>query len=154
MTPVRASTSLYPAYPSTCNVPLNPASSRFGCACARLIAKSNVTACHSRPHVSDDNPYSKSQFKALKYRPDFPDRFGCIGRVRTHCQTFFAWYNTMQRHSGIGFMTPESIHYGRAQALVSVRQTTLDAAFVANPMRFKGQRPQPPALPTAAWISP
>ena len=121
---------------------------------AALLADLAITKSHSRPHVSDDNPYSESQFKTMKYRPDFPARFGGIEDARVHCQAFFTWYNTMHRHSGIGFMTPHSVHYGQAPALRVIRQATLDAAFMACPERFKGRRPQPPALPTAVWINP
>ena len=90
----------------------------------------------------------------MKYRPDFPARFGCIEDARLHCQAFFAWYNTEHRHSGIGYMTPSSVHYGQAQAAHLPRQGTLDAAFLANPKRFKGRRPEPPELPSAVWINP
>jgi len=90
----------------------------------------------------------------MKYRPDFPARFGCIEDARSHCQTFFAWYNTTHRHSGIGYMTPHSVHYGHAQAMRTARQVTLDVAFLATPKRFKGLRPTPASLPTAAWINP
>ena len=121
---------------------------------AALLVDLDVAKSHSRPHVSDDNPYSESQFKTMKYRPDFPARFGCIEDARTHCQAFFAWYNTMHRHSSIGYMTPHSVHYGHAQALRTARQATLDAAFFATPTRFKGHRPTPSALPTAVWINP
>jgi putative transposase len=121
---------------------------------AALLVDLDIAKSHSRPHVSDDNPYSESQFKTMKYRPDFPARFGCIADARAHCQAFFAWYNTMHRHSGIGYMTPHSVHYGHAQALRDARQGALDAAFLARPTRFKGRRPQPAALPTAAWINP
>jgi putative transposase len=121
---------------------------------AALLVDLDITKSHSRPHVSDDNPYSESQFKTMKYRPGFPARFGCIEDARVHCQAFFAWYNTTHRHSGIGYMTPHSVHHGQAQQLRMVRQTALDAAFRAAPNRFKGRRPEPPALPTAAWINP
>ena len=121
---------------------------------AALLVDLDITKSHSRPHVSDDNPYSESQFKTMKYRPDFPARFGCIEDARLHCQVFFAWYNTVHRHSGIGYMTPEAVHYGHAQALRELRQATLDAAFLCSPNRFKGRRPTPAALPTAAWINP
>ena len=90
----------------------------------------------------------------MKYRPDFSARFGCIVDARAHCQAFFAWYNTAHRHSGIGYMTPQAVHYGHAQALRELRQAALDSAFVTSPKRFKGRRPQPHALPTAAWINP
>lgn len=121
---------------------------------AALLVDLDIAKSHSRPHVSDDNPYSESQFKTMKYRPDFPARFGCIEDARTHCQTFFPWYNTMHRHSGIGYMTPHSVHHGHAHALLVTRQATLDAAFLAHPNRFKNRNPQPHALPTAAWINP
>ncbi len=121
---------------------------------AALLADLDIAKSHSRPHVSDDNPYSESQFKTMKYRPDFPARFGCIADARAHCQAFFAWYNTEHRHSGIGYMTPQAVHYGQAQALCEARQAALDAAFLATPRRFKGRRPEPHALPSAAWINP
>ncbi len=121
---------------------------------AALLVDLEVAKTHSRPHVSDDNPYSEAQFKTLKYRPEFPDRFGSIEDARAHCQHFFRWYNADHCHSGIGFMTPESVHYGRAQTLFRQRAQTLDVAFLAHPTRFKGQPPQPPRLPTAAWINP
>ncbi|MEY2844428.1 MAG: hypothetical protein RI920_2465 [Pseudomonadota bacterium] len=121
---------------------------------AALLVDLDIAKSHSRPHVSDDNPYSESQFKTMKYRPDFPARFGCIEDARGHCQEFFAWYNTEHRHSGIGYMTPQAVHYGHAQALREARQDALDAAFRATPNRFKGCRPTPHELPTAAWINP
>ena len=121
---------------------------------AALLVDLDIAKSHSRPHVSDDNPYSESQFKTMKYRPDFPARFGCIEDARAHCQAFFTWYNTQHRHSGIGYMTPQAVHYGQAKALRDARQTALDAAFRISPMRFKGRRPQPHALPSAAWINP
>ena len=121
---------------------------------AALLVDLDVAKTHSRPHVSDDNPYSEAQFKTLKYRPDFPDRFGSIEDARAHCQAFFTWYNTAHRHSGIGFMTPQTVHYGRATELTRKRSITLDAAFLANPNRFKDVAPRPPAVPLAAWINP
>lgn len=121
---------------------------------AALLVDLEVAKTHSRPHVSDDNPYSEAQFKTLKYRPDFPDRFGSIEDARAHCQLFFPWYNTVHRHSGIGFMTPECVHYGLATELTRKRSITLDAAFLANPKRFKHVAPLPPEVPLAAWINP
>ena len=109
---------------------------------------------HSRPHVSDDNPFSEAQFKTMKYRPDFPERFGSIEYARVHCQAFFSWYNTEHHHSGIALMSPEVVHHGRAVALTARRATTLDAAFIAHPNRFKGVQPQPPRLPDAVSINP
>ena len=121
---------------------------------AALLIDLEVAKSHSRPHVSDDNPYSEAQFKTLKYRPDFPERFGSIEDARSHCRAFFTWYNTQHRHSGIGYMTPEAVHYDHAHALYQQRAATLDAAFLANPKRFKGIAPHPPRLPVAAWINP
>ena len=121
---------------------------------AALLVDLEVAKTHSRPHVSDDNPYSEAQFKTLKYRPEFPERFGSIEDARAHCQHFFHWYNAAHCHSGIGFMTPESVHYGRAQTLFRQRAQTLGLAFLTHPNRFKGRAPQPPRLPTAAWINP
>ena len=121
---------------------------------AALLVDLDVTKTHSRPHCSDDNPFSEAQFKTLKYRPEFPERFGSIEDARAHCQRFFDWYNTEHRHSGIGFMAPEAMHYGTAAALHMERTQALETAFNANPLRFKGVRPIPPALPTAAWINP
>ncbi len=121
---------------------------------AALLVDLDITKSHSRPYVSDDNPYSEAQFKTLKYRPDFPPRFGCIEDARAHCRAFFSWYNTAHRHSGIGYMTPHSVHHGQAEHLRGIRQAALDNAFRANPIRFKGRRPEPYALPTAAWINP
>ena len=120
---------------------------------AQLMADLGITKTHSRPHVSNDNPYSESQFKTLKYCPAFPDRFGCIQDSRSFCRNFFAWYNKEHRHSGIGLMTPESIHYGLAERLNEKRSIVLRAAFQKNPQRFKGKIPQPPQIPTAVWIN-
>jgi putative transposase len=121
---------------------------------AALLIDLEVAKTHSRPHVSDDNPYSEAQFKTLKYRPDFPDRFGSIEDARAHCQQFFPWYNNEHRHGGIGLMAPAAVHHGTAAALTEQRAITLDAAFAAHSIRFKGVAPKPPALPTAAWINP
>jgi len=121
---------------------------------AALLVDLEVAKTHSRPHVSDDNPYSEAHFKTLKYRPDFPDRFGSIEDARAHCHAFFAWYNTRHRHSGIGFMTPANVHFGHAAELTRQRSITLDAAFLANPNRFKHVAPRPPEVPLAAWINP
>jgi putative transposase len=121
---------------------------------AALLIDLDIAKTHSRPHVSDDNPYSEAQFKTLKYRPDFPDRFGSIEDARAHCQRFFHWYNHEHRHGGIGLMAPVAVHEGTAVALTAQRAITLDAAFAAHPIRFKGRAPKPPVLPTAAWINP
>ncbi len=121
---------------------------------AFLLADLGVLKTHSRPHVSNDNPYSEAQFKTLKYRPGFPDRFASIEEARAFCQDFFRWYNTEHRHSGLGLLPPEVVHYGRAQAASDARRQVLDAAYAAHPERFVRRAPTPPPLPTAAWINP
>jgi len=120
---------------------------------AFLMADLGVTKTHSRPHVSDDNPYSESQFKTLKYRPGFPDRFGSIQDARSFCRDFFPWYNGEHRHSGIGLLTPEMVHYGKVEAVTSQRRIVLASAFDAHPERFVRGLPVPPSLPEAAWIN-
>ena len=120
---------------------------------AFLLADLGITRSHSRPHVSNDNPYSESQFKTLKYRPAFPDRFAGVGEARAFCQAFFPWYNTEHHHSGIGLHTPEAVHYGLAAARQLVRAETLTAAYAAHAERFVRKAPTPPAIPTAAWIN-
>jgi putative transposase len=121
---------------------------------AFMLADLGVTKTHSRPHVSDDNPFSESQFKTLKYRPEFPDRFGSIQDARSFCREFFPWYNTEHHHSGLGLMTPEVVHTRRAEQVRDLRQQTLDIAYAAHPERFVRKPPQPPALPTEVWINP
>jgi putative transposase len=118
-----------------------------------LLAFLGIGRTHSRPHVSNDNPFSEAQFKTLKYCPAFPERFGCIEDARTFCETFFTYYNHEHRHSGIGYHTPASVHYGTATEVRAQRQVTLDAAYAANPARFRHRRPEPPKLPTVAWIN-
>lgn len=120
---------------------------------ANLLADLGVTKTHSRPHVSNDNPYSEAQFKTLKYCPEFPERFGSIQDARSFCQHFFKWYNKDHYHSGIGLMAPEKIHYGMAEKIVKYRSQVLSQAFQINPIRFKGKTPKPPVLPEAAWIN-
>lgn len=121
---------------------------------ALLLADLGVTKTHSRPYTSDDNPFSEAQFKTLKYRPDFPERFGSLEDARVFCQTFFAWYNGEHRHSGIGLMTPAAVHEGRASAMRDARHQVLSAAYAAHPERFVRKPPQPPVLPHAVWINP
>jgi putative transposase len=123
-------------------------------ALAMLLADLGVTKSHSRPHVCDDNPYSEAQFKTLKYRPEFPARFGTLQEARIFCREFFDWYNLEHRHSGIGLHTPEDVHYGKAIATRRDRAQTLEAAHVRFPERFPNGKPVPPALPEAVWINP
>ena len=120
---------------------------------AQLLVDLGVARSHSRPHVSHDNPYSEAAFKTLKYCPAFPGSFGSIHDARAFCETFFAYYNHEHRHSGIGLHTPASVHYGTATEIRAQRTATLDAAYAANPDRFRGRRPSPPKLPTVAWIN-
>jgi putative transposase len=121
---------------------------------ALLLADLGVLKSHSRPYVSDDNPFSESQFKTLKYRPQFPDRFGSLVDSRAFCQVFFPWYNTQHHHSGIGLLTPYDVHHGLADQRMAQRARVLATAYAAHPERFVGGRPQPPARPTAVWINP
>ena len=123
-------------------------------ALALLLADLGVTKSHSRPHVCDDNPYSEAQFKTLKYRPEFPARFGTLEQARVFCQEFFDWYNREHRHSGIGLHTPEDVHYRTALATRRNRALVLEAAQERFPERFPNGKPVPPALPEAAWINP
>jgi putative transposase len=120
---------------------------------AFLLADLGVTKSHSRPHCSNDNPYSESQFRTLKYRPTFPDRFACFADAHAYCGQFFSWYNDEHRHSGIGFHTPADVHYGRAATVRQQRASVLDAAYAAHPERFVRKPPEPPALPTTVWIN-
>ena len=120
---------------------------------AQLLIDLGVARSHSRPHVSNDNPYSEANFKTLKYCPAFPGRFGSIEDARAFCAAFFEHYNHVHRHAGIGLHTPASVHYGTAEEIRAQRAITLDAAYAANPARFRHRRPQPPKLPTVAWIN-
>ncbi len=121
---------------------------------AQLMSDLGVMKSHSRPHVSDDNPYSEAQFKTLKYRPDYPDRFGCLADARTWAQAFFSWYNQEHHHMGIALLTPAVVHYGRAEQVLSQRQHILQRAYAAHPERFVKGQPVPAPLPPAVWINP
>jgi putative transposase len=120
---------------------------------AFLMADLGVTKSHSRPYVSDDNPYSESQFRTMKYRPEFPERFGCIQDSRAFCQQFFQWYNEEHRHSGIALLTPAVVHFGETQAVLANRQVVLDAAYRAHPERFVRHPPKPLPVPSEVWIN-
>ncbi len=123
-------------------------------ATALMLADLGVTKSHSRPHTSNDNPFSEAHFKTLKYQPEFPQRFGCIKDAKAFCRRFFTWYNQDHHHAGIGLMTPDQVHYGQAHAVHAARQQILTGAYQANPERFVRKPPKPPALPTATWINP
>jgi putative transposase len=120
---------------------------------AQLLSSLGVTKSHSRPHVSNDNPFSESQFKTMKYRPEFPKRFGCYQDGLQFCREFFSWYNDEHYHSGIGLLTPSSIHYGQAEEIVIARDRTLRTAWEKTPERFVGGIPKTPAIPKAVWIN-
>jgi putative transposase len=120
---------------------------------AMLLADLGVTKTHSRPYTSTDNPYSEAHFRTLKYRPGFPQRFDSIEHARVFCREFFPWYNNQHRHSGIGLMTPATVHHGRAHDVHAQRARVLDAAYERNPERFVRRAPTPPPVPAAAWIN-
>jgi putative transposase len=121
---------------------------------AFLLADLGITQSHSRPHVSNDNPFSEAQFKTLKYRPYFPGRFSSIEHARAHCQEFFRWYNDEHRHSGLGLHTAADVHHGQAAAVRAARADVLTAAYLAHPERFVRKPPAPPDLPAVSWINP
>jgi putative transposase len=121
---------------------------------AHLMADLGVIKSLSRPQVSNDNPFSEAQFKTLKYCPTFPERFGSKQDADVFCRYFFTWYNQEHKHSGIGYYTPEDVHYGRALAMQKLRQNTLSSAFAAHPERFVKKSPIAASAPTAVWINP
>ena len=120
---------------------------------ALLLSDLGVTKTHSRPHVSNDNPYSEAQFKTLKYRPSFPERFGSIEHSRAHCVDFFTWYNNEHHHTGLGLLTPRDVHYGLAEEKTRTRATVLHKAYAKHPERFPHGVPQPPVVPKEVWIN-
>ena len=121
---------------------------------ALLLSDLGITKSHSRPHVSNDNPFSEAQFKTLKYQPQFPKQFGSIEDARSFCHPFFDWYNHEHHHSGIGWLTPAMLHDGQAEHVVQQRQQVLLAAYLAHPERFVQGQPSPPSVPTEVWINP
>jgi putative transposase len=121
---------------------------------AQLLIDLDVVKSHSRPHVSDDNPYSESQFKTLKYRPDYPDRFGSLVDARTWAHAFFTWYNEAHHHTRLGLLTPTVVHHGQAEVILQKRQVVLQQAYRAHPERFVRGTPAPTPLPPAVWINP
>lgn len=121
---------------------------------ALLLSDLGITKSHSRPQVSNDNPFSEAQFKTVKYHPSYPERFGSIQDARAWAQMFFDWYNHHHRHSALSLMTPAMVHYGRAETVREQRLQVLDAAYKAHPERFVNGQPNLPALPKAVWINP
>ena len=120
---------------------------------AILLADLGVTKTHSRPQVSNDNPFSEAQFKTLKYCPQYPERFGSLEHARQHCREFFDWYNNEHRHSGIGMLTPAAVHSGLGEAVLERRRVVLEAAYAQHPERFVHGTPRPAELPDAVWIN-
>ncbi len=121
---------------------------------AQLLIDLEVVKSHSRPHVSDDNPYSESQFKTLKYRPDYPDRFGSLVDARTWAHAFLTWYNEEHHHTHLGLLTPMVVHHGQADGVLRKRHMVLQKAYLAHPERFVRGAPVPTRLPVAVWINP
>ena len=120
---------------------------------AHLLEQLGVAKSHSRPYVSNDNPFSEAQFKTMKYQPDYPDRFDSPDHARGWGRSFFAWYNFTHLHSGIGYVTPAAMHFGHAQSILQQRQEVLNDAFARHPERFVRGQPHPPVVPTEAWIN-
>ena len=120
---------------------------------AQLLADLGITQSLSRPRISNDNPYSEAQFKTVKYHPGFPGRFGNIEQAKDFCREFFSWYNTQHRHGGIGLLTPEQVHVGRAPEVIRQRQDVLAAAYAARPDRFVAGPPRAAELSAEVWIN-
>lgn len=121
---------------------------------ALLFSDLDILRSHSRPYVSDDNPFSESHFRTLKYRPDFPERFGSLEHARQVCRPLFAWYNAEHHHSGLAFLTPATVHHGRADQVLDARHRVRLAAYAAHPERFVNGPPRRERLPNAVWINP
>jgi putative transposase len=121
---------------------------------AFLLADLGVTKSHSRPYTSDDNPFSEAQFKTMKYRPDYPGRFGSLLEAREWGQDFFRWYNFEHHHTALGLLTPADVHFGRAAEVLQLRQLVLEQAYDQHPERFVHGMPRPQAAPQAVWINP
>ena len=141
------------ADPKTLTIHADNGSSMASKTVALLMADLGVTKSHSRPHTSNDDPYSEAQFKTLKYRPDSPRSFDSLQQARDFCREFFTWYNTEHYHSGIAWHTPYDLHHGHAAVVQADRAEVLTAAYQRNPERFVRKHPEPRPLPTAAWIN-
>ena len=120
---------------------------------AHLLEQLGVTKSHSRPYVSNDNPFSEAQFKTMKYQPDYPERFESQEHARGWARSFIRWYNFAHLHSALGYVTPAAMHFGHAQSILQQRQEVLDDAFAKHPERFVRGQPHPPVVPTEAWIN-
>jgi len=120
----------------------------------QLLADLSITRSLSRPYTSNDNPFSEAQFRTLKYRPEFPERFGSRQDALSFLRRFFPWYNEEHRHGGIGYLTPAQVHYGKVDQIMEKRERALAVAFRAHPERFKGRQPVSPAPAATVWINP
>jgi putative transposase len=150
---IRASCHKQGIQPEQLTIHADRGSSMTSKSVALLLADLGVTKSHSRPHVSNDNPFSEAQFKTLKYRPGFPERFGSLQDARQWARPFFRWYNHKHHHTAIGLMTPATVHYCRAAEVTEQRQQVLTAAYAAHPERFVHGEPQAPRLPEKVWIN-
>jgi putative transposase len=139
--------------PGTLTLHADNGSSMISGTVGQLLLDLGVAKTHTRPHVSNDNPYSESAFKTLKYRPGFPQRFGSIEDARAFCQDFFAWYNTEHRHSGIAMITPRELHYGGYEQTLNQRSVVLVNAYLEHPERFVKGIPEVKQIPTEVWIN-
>lgn len=139
--------------PGSLTVHADNGSSMKSGALAQLLTDLGVSKTHSRPHVSNDNPFSEAAFKTLKYRPGYPERFGSIEDARLFCRDFFTWYNTQHRHSGIAMVTPENVHYNTHQKILTDRALTLEMAYQVHPERFVKGMPKVLQVPTEVWIN-
>jgi putative transposase len=143
----------HPVAPGQLTLHADRGSSMIAKPLAQLLATLGISKSHSRPHTSNDNPFSESQFKTLKYHPQFPDRFGSPEDGQLFCRGFFGWYNFKHHHSGLAFLTPADVHFGRAPTILTQRAEVLRAAYTAHPERFRAL-PRPKQLLQAVWINP
>ena len=151
---IRESSDKHGIEPDQLTLHADRGSSMKSKAVALLLADLGVTKTHSRPHVSDDNPFSEAQFKTLKYRPGFPERFGCIQDAKAFCRDFFGWYNNVHYHSGLNWLTPATVHYGRADHVLQRRQHALDRGRREHPERFVNAPRTIAGPPEEVWINP
>jgi putative transposase len=125
-----------------------------GKALSQLLVDLGINQSHSRPHTSDDNPFSEAQFKTLKYQADYPARFADIEAARTWARGFFDWYNGQHYHSALHLLTPASVHDGTAALIRQQRQAVMGAAYARHPTRFRQGLPRVKGAPDAVWINP
>jgi len=121
---------------------------------AQLLDHLGIAKTHNRPYTSNDNPFSESQFKTMKYRPEFPVRFQSLTSAEAFCQPYFNWYNNEHYHSGIAWLTPESVHFGRGEVILQKRHETMQQAYIEDPRRFNNQSPKLYQLPSEVYINP